>query len=337
MNLFRFVQFLLVWILGMYGCELRPLEETPDGVDVNVKVNVKAVANVTAHIYNEKIPVPEILPDAMHVLFYEKDGNRLVSESFITGKQTESDGGCTMTGNVDILPGTYKMVIYSFGSYYTLIEDYTDWGKIYAKALEVNEVLGNRYQTAMTQSRWTTPIVTHTPDHIVVARNEEEVIPDHLDRYTIYAEATTVVDTYYLQVKVDGLQYVSSARAYLSGMASGNILSKNEPIADPESALYFKMEKSEDQGEPVICAVFNTFGRLKDAVNSLYITFDMVTVDGRNETRTFDITDLFQTELCQKYHWLLLEERIQIDKPVTDDEFTPGVSEWEEENHKVNL
>jgi len=337
MNISWSARFLLMMMLGLCGCELRPLEEAPEGVEIHVKVNVKAVANVTAHIYNEKIAVPEIYPDAMHVLFYEKDGDRLVSESFITDRQMRNDGECTMTGHVDVLPGTYKVLVYSFGAYYTSVEDYSDWSKIHAKALEVNEVLGNRYRTTMAQSRWTTPIVTHTPDHILVARNGEEVIPDHLDEYTIHAEASTVIDTYYLQVKVDGLQYVSTARAYLSGMASGNLLSKNEPIATPESALYFKMEKSDDQGEPVICAVFNTFGRLEDAVNRLSITFDMVTVDGRNETRTFDITDLFQSELCRKYHWLLLEERIQIEKPAGDDGYTPGVSEWEEDNHKIHF
>ena len=337
MNKLWSLLFSLVLTLGLCGCELRPLEEVPEGVNINIKVNVKTVANVTTHIYNEKIAVPEIYPDAMHVLFYEKDGDRLISESFITHKQMGNEGECSMTGYVDVLPGTYKMVVYSFGSYYTAVENYNDWSKISARALEVDEVLGNRYKTTMAMGRQTAPVVTHVPDHIVVARNEEETIPDHLDSYTIHAEASTVVDTYYLQVKVDGLQYVSSARAYLSGMASGNILSKNEPIAEPESVLYFKMEKSEDNGEPVICAIFNTFGRLENTTNNLSITFDMVTVDGRNESRTFDITDLFQTELCQKYHWLLLEEKIKIEKPASDDDFTPGVNDWEEDNHQIYL
>lgn len=337
MNMHWSVLFFLFMTLGLCGCELRPLEEAPEGVNINIKVNVKAVANVTTHVYNDKIAVPEIYPDAMHVLFYEKDGDRLLSESFITNKQMSSEGECTMTGYVDVLPGEYKMVVYSFGAYYTSVSDYNNWSQISARALEVSEVLGNRYKSTMAQARQVSPVVTYIPDHIVVARSEEEIIPDHLDSYTIHAEASTVVDTYYLQVKVDGLSYVSSARAYLSGMASGNIISKNEPIAVPESVLYFKMAKSEDNGEPVICALFNTFGRLEDTPNNLSITFDMVTVDGRSESRTFDITDLFQTELCQKYHWLLLEEKIKIEPPVSEDGFAPGVSEWEEDKHNIHL
>lgn len=330
--------FMLLWLLlGMCGCEFRPLEEPNRGVSVNVNVNVKAVSNVTTHIYNDKIPVPEIYPEAMHVLFYEEGGDKLVSESFITKRKMGSDGSCTMTGFANVLPGTYRMLIYSLSTHYTEVNDYKSWNRINARALEVNDDIMNRYKTLKIQNSRTSPMVTHTPDHVVVARNAAEKIPFYTDSYTIHAEATTVVETYYLQIKVDGLPYVGTARAYLSGMASGNLLSKNEPIADPESILYFKLEKSEDQGEPVLCAVFNTFGRLEDSVNNLSITLDVSTVDGRSESYTYDITDLFHSELCQKYHWLLLEEKMQVQKPTGGGGFTPGVTDWEEDNHQVHF
>ena len=333
-NIIWFVPFLLVLMQGMCCCQFRPLEEPNRGVCINVNVNVKTVANVTTHVQNEKIPLPEIYPDAMRVVFYEEGGDRLVSESFITSKQMGEDGSCTMSGYVDVLPGKYRMVIYSLGTDYVYVNDYDSWSKINARALEVNNVVMNRYKAVSLDSR-AMPVVTHIPDHLLVARNAEENIPFYTDSYTIHAEATTVVESYYLQLKVDGLKYVSKAYAYLSGMASGNFISRNERIDEPESILYFEMEKSEDKGEPVICAVFNTFGRIEDATNRLTVTFDLVTVDGRTETRTYDITDLFQTELCKKYHWLLLEEKIQIQKPSDDDEFNPGVNDWEEDNHQV--
>ena len=331
------ISLLLLLALGVCGCEFRPLEEPNRGVNISVKVNVKAVANVTTHIYNEKIPVPDIHPDAMHVVFYEEGGDRMVSEAFITGKALGEDGSCVMSGYVNVLPGTYRMVVYSFGTFYTFVNDCNSWSKINARALEVSDAIKNRYNTSVMPKGRSETIITYTPDHIVVANNPEEVIPFYSGSYTIHADATTVVETYYLQIKVDGLQYVSSARAYLSGMASGNILSERRPIHEPESILYFDMEKSDDNGEPVICAVFNTFGRIEDATNNLSVTFDVVTVDGRNETHTFDITDLFYTEECKKYHWLLLEDRITVDNPGGNGGFTPGVGEWEEENHKVNF
>lgn len=337
MHVFEFAFMLLGLLLGMCGCEFRPLEDPNRGVNIRVKVNVNTVSNVTAHIYNEKIPVPEIYPDAMHVLFYEEGGDKMVSESFITKREMGTDGTCTMSGFVNILPGTYRMLIYSFGDNYTKVNDYKSWSQVYASAVEVSDNITNRYKTLATLNSRTSPVVTHTPDHVVVARNAEEKIPYYSDSYTIHAEATTVIDTYYLQIKVDGLQYVSTAKAFLSGMASGNLLSKGELIADSESILYFKLEKSEDQGEPVLCAVFNTFGRLEDSVNSLSITLDVATVDGRSESYTYDITDLFHSELCQKYHWLLLEERMQVQKPSGGGGYGPGVTDWEEDNHKVNF
>lgn len=337
MYVFLSACMLLGLLCGLCGCEFRPLEDPNRGVNIRVNVNVNTVANVTTHIYNEKIPVPDIYPDAMHVLFYEEGGDKMVSESFITKREMGADGTCTMSGFANILPGTYRMLVYSLGDNYTKVNDYKSWSRIHATAVEVNDVVMNRYKTLATLNSRTSPIVTHTPDHVVVARNAAEKIPFYTDSYTIHAEATTVIETYYLQIKVDGLAYVSTAKAFLSGMASGNLLSKDEPIADPESVLYFKLEKSEDQGEPVLCAVFNTFGRLEDSVNSLSITLDVSTVDGRSESYTYDITDLFHSELCQKYHWLLLEERMQVQKPSGGGGYGPGVTEWEEDNHKVNF
>lgn len=322
-------------VLG--SCEFRPLEEPNRGVKINVNVNVRAVANVTTHIYNEKIPVPDIHPDAMHVVFYEEGGDRMVSEAFITGKALGEDGSCVMTGYANVLPGTYRMVVYSFGTFYSYVNDCNSWSRINARALQASEAIRNRYNTSVMPMARSEAIVTYTPDHVVVASNPEEKIPFYSGSYTIHAEATTVVETYYLQIKVDGLQYVSSARAYLSGMASGNLLSERRPIHEPESVLYFDMEKGDDKGEPVICAVFNTFGRIEDSTNNLSVTFDVITVDGRNETHTFDITGLFHTEECRKYHWLLLEERIKIDAPDGSGGFKPGVSDWEDDNHKVNF
>ena len=143
---------------------------------------------------------------------------------------------------------------------------------------------------------------------MVVASNEKEEIPYNSDSHTIHAVASTVIETYYMQVKVDGLQYVSTARAFLSGMASGNMLSERKPVDDMNTVLFFDMKKSDDKGVPVICTIFNTFGRIEDSQNDLEVTFDIKTHDGRTVQEKFDISELFHTEECIKHHWLLLEE-----------------------------
>ena len=182
-------------------------------------------------------------------------------------------------------------------------------------------------------------IVVYEPDHLTVAQLELETVPYHDGVHVIEAEATTVVETWYLQIKVEGLEYVSSAEAFLSGMAGSTGISDSVD-GEEDNTVYFTLRKGDDDGVPVICNIFNTFGRLPDSRNHLKVTFDIRTVDGRNETREFDITDLFSTEAALEHNWLLMEETITIDPPAPPEPgegggFQPGVDDWEDEDHDI--
>lgn len=74
------------------GCHRRPLEDPSEKTLVKVKVNVKDIHNVTCDIYNPKLPLQQIAPTAMHVLFYDKATEVLAAETFITNIGTEDDG-----------------------------------------------------------------------------------------------------------------------------------------------------------------------------------------------------------------------------------------------------
>ena len=315
------------------GCEFRPLEDPGMRTKVNVIVNVDSVKNITCDIYNDKIPVPEIFPDAMHLLFYNCDGNFLVSESFITTKVQNTDKDCMMYGEVNILPDTYKMLACTFGSVDTDVLNYRNWSTIQAQAKVEEDYVQREYDACRAEDSRNAGLVSRMPEHIVVARNEREVIPYHKGEYTIVTEATTVVDSYYLQVKVEGLEYVSGAKAYLSGMASGNLLATDTKVESPEAIIHIPLLKSDDQGVPVVCNVFNTFGRNLEAVNELSVTFDLTTIEGKVVSRSFDITDLFHSEACINHHWLLLDETIKVE--ADGGGFKPGVGEWDEENHNM--
>lgn len=330
-----YCHFILVGCLVamLCGCEFRPLEDPGMRTKVNVIVNVDSVKNVTCDIYNEKIPVPEIYPDAMHVLFYDEKEDYFVSESFITGKIQDTENDCMMYGDVNILPGTYKMLIYTFGGVDTDVLSYRSWSQIRAQAKLEEEFVQRQYEARVGEDGWNAGMVSRMPEHIVVARNEREVVPYHAGEHTIIAEATTVVDSYYLQVKIEGLEFVKEAKAYLSGMASGNLLATDTKVESPEAIIHIPLLKSDDQGVPVICNVFNTFGRNQEAVNELRVTFDLTTIEGNVVSHTFDITELFHSEACIKHNWLLLDETIKVEADAGG--FKPGVGEWEEENHNV--
>lgn len=337
----RMIIALLAAMMSLASCQLRPLHDPDFSTRIQVKVNINAVANVTCDVYNEKIPVPDLTPDAMRILFFDMHKDKLLAESFITDVQKDATGQISVSGDLSILPGDYRMVIYQFGTEATLVSDYDSWDKSLAytdplsddmlKSLALKATAGSDNQ-----------LLRYQPDHFLVARNEKETIPYHSGVHTIHAEASTIVESYYLQVKVEGLEYVSSSRAILTSMSPSAGLVSAEATLDPAAAIYIPLLKSDDKGAPVICNVFNTFGRLPESTNELIVTFELRTVDGKIISKNFDISDLFLSPECIEHHWLLVEETIVVPPPENTDPgtgggFDPSVGDWDEEHHEIEM
>ena len=106
-------------------------------------------------------------------------------------------------------------------------------------------------------------------------------------------------------------------------------------------SIYIDFLKSTDQGDDVVCNVFNTFGRIPGSENESKVTFDIKTVDGRSITREFEISDLFESDLCKEHHWLLIDEVIDVPKPPDTPSggggFEPTVDDWEREEHEIEI
>lgn len=326
--------------LLMAACERRPLHEPDFKTRVDVRIKVEAVANVTCDVYNDKITVPSIEPEVMRVMFFDLDEDKMLGESFISEVGKADSGEMVISGEVSVLPGDYRILVYSFGTESTLISSYDSWGgcRAYTDPLS-SEML----KTLAFKDTDGEQDIHYQPDHLLAARSENESIPWHSGTHLIQADATSVVESYYLQVKVDGLEYVSSARAVLTSMSSGVPLSTAEPEYDTPVSLYIPLQKSDDKGDPVVCNVFNTFGRIPDSTNDLEVTFDLKTVDGRTITKDFEISDLFLSEECVRHHWLLVEETIVVPPPpdpgpgAAGGGFDPVVNDWEQENHEIQM
>ncbi len=317
------------------GCIRRPLEDMDYNTRIKVKINVEAIYNVTCDIYNSKIPIPEIQLDVMHAIFFEENEDKIAAETYLTGTELDEDGNTVFTGDISMVPGTYRLYTYNFGTEATLIKDPYKWESVEAYALGVPDRISSAYTTKVPSDE----SFTYSPDHLVVARSPQEVIPYHTGVYTVKAEARSVVESYYLQIKVEGLEYVNSATAVLSGMSSANYIALGNRVDDPQSTVYFEMQKSDDNGVPVICTIFNTFGHPDGSDNDLEVTFDLQTKSGTVQ-RTFNISDLFLSDNAVKHHWLLLDETITIDPPEPSGGsggFEPTVDDWESENHDIIL
>lgn len=330
--------FTLCVILLAASCEKRPLVELGHRTQINVRVNIDAISNVTCDIYNEKIQIPEIKPIAMHVLFFDEYTKEVAAESFISDISYDDDGTRVLSGNISIMPGDYKMLVYDFGTESTIVQDYYKWDDCMAFTSEISPALKRSLISKVNEKALEDAYVIHEPDHLVVASKEHENIPYHHEVHIVEAEAQSVVESYYLQIKVVGLEYVSSAQAILSGMVNGNMISSNTKIVEPQATIWFDMEKSDDKGEPVICTIFNTFGRIEDSENELEVTFDLKTHDGRTIQKSFDLSELFLSPDCVNHHWLLLEETITIEPPqVEGGGFAPEVNDWEEEHRDLYI
>ncbi|MGM9752821.1 MAG: DUF5119 domain-containing protein [Candidatus Cryptobacteroides sp.] len=332
--------FLLLLLLLplVAACQFRPLEEMDFRTDIQVDVNINAVLNVTCDIYNELIPAPSIESEVFRVLFFDTKKDKLLGDSFIYDSYTDPEtGGLGIRGNVSIMPGDYRVLIYTFGTESTLISDYDSFETSRAYTSSLSE---STLRSLSLKAVGDEPI-NYQPDHLLVASSDLESIPFHSGVYTIKAEARSVVESYYLQVKVKGLEYVSSARAVLSSMAPSARLHDRNADTDSPTSIYIELLKSEDKGDDVVCNTFNTFGRIPGSENELKVTFDIRTVDGRNLTREYEISELFESELCKQHHWLLIDDVIDVPKPPDTGGggggFEPTVGDWEEERHEIEI
>ena len=89
------VALLMGVVVGaLEGCHRRELLDPSFTTQMNVKVDIRSLANVTCDVYNEKIPLPVIEPEMMRVLFYKPGTNIVAGESYISAVSTDAEGRC---------------------------------------------------------------------------------------------------------------------------------------------------------------------------------------------------------------------------------------------------
>lgn len=330
------VLILAAALLSIVSCQRRPLEELGGGTRTRIRITVRTdgIRNVTSDIYNSSVPVPELVTEAMHVVFFDESG-RIAAETYLTATERDAEGNTVFVGDVNVVPGTYRIYACSFGAESTLVQGPTAWESDLAYAVDVSENVAAACADIVPQGE----SLTLCPDHLFVARLPQETIPAVSDIYTVCADARTVVESYYLQIKVEGLKYLSNATAVLTGLSSGNLIAQGSRVDDPLSSIRFEMKGSSDGGRGVLCAIFSTFGRPAGSANNLQVTFRLTSVDGRIDDYCFDLSDLFLSEDCINHNWLLLDETIRID-PVEvkgGGGLEPSIGEWDDENHETML
>ena len=360
----RIVRILLAAALVMVSfsaCHRRPLEEPSGAVRIAIKVDVKTVTNVNANIrssvvlygsntslWDEKLS--QLDPELMRVLVYDPETDKLLTQSFISSTEIDAEGNKVFMGSLGISHGNYNFLVYNFDTPTTQVNQENSEQSIIAFTDEVSPAMKARYLGTKADDDEDINI-HYEPEHLLVANEKDVRMSPHDTLVVVRTEASTVVDTYYLQVRVKGMQFASSASAVISGLSPSNHIGYNIRTVDPSAAVVFDMQKGQDlsldgDNKDVLCAVFNTFGKIDQVSSELYVTFNVFDTAGNLRQYTANLDDVFKTEEAILYHWLIVDESclvIDIPDPGVNPPtpgnggFQPQVDDWEEEEGTMVL
>lgn len=339
------IGLMLCFVILLGSCERRPLVEYRGRVKVHVVLDTKDIPNVTTYIYNEKVAAPLIIPETFRVIFYDQDTKRSASQAFLSRTGKDENGDTYYEGYVFVNPGSYDLICYNFDTPSTLVREENDKNTIEAFTSEVSDKLYARFESRVDDPA---PKIYYEPDHLYVAREDGITIPNTDEIFTITTQASTIIDTYYVQVRLVNGKYASNAVAMLTDLAPSNHFGVGEPKYDVYAGTYFEMYRSVDMRirapeQDVLCAVFNTFGKRPDHIDptvesQLYLSFSILTSDGKAVEMSLDMDSIFQTVDARERHWLLIDKEIVLPKPdVSGGGFAPTVDGWDEEVGEIEI
>ena len=256
------ISLLALGILAVIaGCNRRPLEDMLEKILLKVTINLDGVSNVTCDIYNPDVQIPNTNTDMLRVMIYDRDSHALITQSFISDKTYDAEGHQVISGTLNISYGNYDILVYNFDTPSTLIRNESSEDNILAYTSELPPSAAARFTGGSSYSG----TISYQPDHLMVSRDWDYRISPHDELTVVETSAYTVIDTYYIQIHVEGLQFASSATAVISGLSPSNHIGPNIRTSDPSTAVAFDLIKSTDphiagENKDVLCAVFNTFG-----------------------------------------------------------------------------
>lgn len=323
--------------LLLTSCERRPLVDAGNTHYVRVYID-EEIKNVTTGFYNPALVKPEYAtPDMFRVALYDQATGQIAAERYLRNRGTD-DRGTYYDGYILADPGDYRLLTYNFGTETTIIDQSQLYHGAVARTNEISTLL--RHSLSVRAGGDEERIV-YGPDHLFLDRHPGLTISPKEEVDTLlnvdgdHFTAQSIVLSYYLQIRVKGAQWISSAVGLVTGMAGSTTLNDGQARKEDPVTVYFEMHRGGlDTNEPFIYTTFHTFGKLPDTNNQLKITFDVRTTDGRALTTTLDITDKFSEPDAIEHQWLLLDHVLNIPEPEepegSGDGFAPGVDDWED-------
>lgn len=338
----------LLMVVILDACNFRPLTDYNNTHYVRVYID-EEIDNTTKGFYRDDIIKPQYKrPEVMKVVLAEEASGRVVAEKYLRN-QGDDEKVHYYDGYIICSPGEWNLMAYNFDTQSTQISDPSNIRQ--AKAFTNNiashlySSLFSRFNAKGDDDKFKDERIVYEPDHLFVVESESVKVgySGQIDTLRTqngqYFTAGTIVEAWYIQVNIKGLNNLSSAVSLLNGLSGSKQLinsqiDKNDPIT-----LYFEMapglKTKNDPNEGILYSTFYTFGNIPDKDNDLNITFDLMTNYGKPMSATLDITEEFSKPLAVDHHWIILDKTLVIpDKPKGSEGggFAPGVDDWGDVN-----
>lgn len=330
------------------GCEFRPLMETGNVSYVRIYLD-EELLNVNTGFYNEDFIHPEYhRPEILRVALFDPDTGEMVSERYLRN-QGDDERGHYYDGYLIAEAGHYKLLAYNFGTESTVVGNEYAYYDMKAYTNEISpslqESFRSRNKSGAKAGEEEPESIRYDADHLFVAGADNIYIPYHGALDTLknadgepWFRASSVVKSYYVQIGVRGIQYLSSSSVLLTGMGRQTRLHDRNFTDGGEATLYFDMHNGSYQyfseNRTCIYGTFGTFGRLPDADNQLTVSIEMVTTYGTRLEETIPVSQEFLKENAIVHQWIILDYEIVIpappDNPDKDGDggLHPAVDEW---------
>lgn len=346
----RRLMLILFAVILAVSCERRPLVDLSNTHYVRIYID-EHLKNVTTGFYNESNDRPEYKsPAIMRIALTDPETGNVRAERYLRNTG-EDERGRWYDGYIVAEPGMYNVMAYNFDTESTIV---SGTNSHYDAMAYTNSIASHLYSKI--PSRVKSPVenekIVYDPDHLFVVDCGDIYVPyvEQIDSLQTqdgdWFHGESIVQSYYLQVRIKGMQYVSSSVALLNGMAGSAMLHGRRKNEDHEVTIYFDMNGSSSSetadSVAVLYATFNTFGRIDGMGNQLEITFDFLTTNGSHYSEVLDITDVFETPEAIQNQWILIDKVIEVPKPENGSAsggggFQPNVGEWEDINTDINI
>lgn len=320
-------------LVAAVSCKRMPLYDLEKIVELELELKLELDVKIDVDV-NVDVEIDTVIkvPEHMKVCFYDENQDNLRYTEFVG-----PEGGVINTP-----PGTYVMLIYSFGTEYIQIRGENDINTIEAYTSDITATKGatlrgfsrtaNRAESTDDPDEPQGPII-YAPDHLLVTR-ETVVIPDlasESQTVVVHATVNDVVETYAFDVpNVTGAEYIESVEAFVTNQARSTFFGRPEVSREP-ATIWFPVGVDRKKG--CFFTTFNTFGKLPGE-SRCYLHLNIRDTSGAELHISVDITNEFN----KPDHHIVITDPVVIPQPESrGGGIEPTVDPWQEDSTKVNI